>query len=422
MNILKRNRDEIYFEQNKKIQAKRKEAWNIFCIKNFPNKKNEIWRYNNLPLLYQAHHIDNIKLKVNNEVLYNEFDHLLSSDNYNIILIDGQLIYLDNVTGLCIENIINKEQMLLNYNLEDDRDAIDVLNFSSILGGVYLNLKNNIKLMKPIMISYINSYNSHSMLLNYRNHINIGKNSECCLYEQFVSLNQTKSIAINIYSNIELSNNVNYTYDQISENSMKKLLITNNINVKMYKNAYFDTFHLSSFSPLNHIIFNVNLIDKGSKFIAKGLYALSEKNRSDYHFNINHFSSYTESNINFRGIFGGYSSGTFNAKAFIDKKLNNIKIIQTNKNIQISKHAEINSKPELVINSDDVICKHGVTIGQINTDTIYYLRSRGLLKDQAILLLIQNFSKILIKVLKRDKKTLNTYNKKLEIYLKPILN
>lgn len=81
-------------------------------------------------------------------------------------------------------------------------------------------------------------------------------------------------------------------------------------------------------------------------------------------FLVNHNASHTYSNVNFRGVANGNAKAWFNAKAIVNKGIEQIQAYQNNKNIQLSNKAEINTKPELEIFADDVVCTHGATIGQ----------------------------------------------------------
>ncbi|MDE5037840.1 SufD family Fe-S cluster assembly protein, partial [Francisella tularensis] len=79
----------------------------------------------------------------------------------------------------------------------------------------------------------------------------------------------------------------------------------------------------------------------------------------------------TYSNVNFRGVANGNSKAWFNAKEIVNKDIEQIQAYQNNKNIQLINKAEINTKPELVIFADDVVCTHGATIGQLDKAALF---------------------------------------------------
>jgi Fe-S cluster assembly protein SufD len=119
----------------------------------------------------------------------------------------------------------------------------------------------------------------------------------------------------------------------------------------------------------------------------------------DNNITVVHNASHTTSDVCFKGIASGKSSATFNAKAIVQKGLVAIKALQSNKNLLLDKTATINTKPELEIYSDDVVCSHGATIGQLDKNLIFYFQSRGISYNEAITMLTVAF---LIDILERQ--------------------
>lgn len=93
----------------------------------------------------------------------------------------------------------------------------------------------------------------------------------------------------------------------------------------------------------------------------------------------------------FKSVFGGNSSGVFCGKIFVEKKAQKSSAFQQNNNLIISDGATVNAKPQLEIFADDVECSHGCTMGEINSEALLYLRSRGIPKKEAINLLVMGF-------------------------------
>ncbi|WP_116964642.1 SufB/SufD family protein [Fastidiosibacter lacustris] len=419
MLVLEKALEELPFVDKNTI-AKRQSAWQAFNAAGFPSKKSEAWRYTDLNALYQKYNIKTIKLSHNkNAAEFMSLLNLYPGTYYNIVFIDGTLIYFDQVEGLVIENILTKESKL-NLDAEDAINAIDLLNMSSTIAGVYIEVKQDIKLIKPILITYAHSDGSAGMLLNYHNHIKVGKSAQCFIREHYITFSHVLT-AINVKTQLDLAEDVHYTYDVLANITMQRLLITNSIFVKLYKNSYYETFQLSSQSALNRVDFNVDLLEEGAVFNAKGIYTLAQSARADYHFYVNHLASNTQSDVSFRGVVGGKASATFNAKAYVNKGLHGIKAFQNNRNIQLSNSAEINTKPELEIYSDDVICSHGATIGYLDNQALFYLKSRGIPNNDAMTLLIEGFAKELITLLDRDEATLQDYIDNFEGHIKNLL-
>lgn len=389
----------------------RENAWKCFVDMGFPSKRIENWRYTDLASLYKKYAISQVKLGSNINVDYLVSLINLKTDVYNIVFIDGQLAYVDNIHGLNICHISKCE------HTPEYADALDYLNIAAYLGGVVINVMENVKLSKPVLMTYLHTENSREMVVNYKHSITLQENSECLFFDHFMTLSD-KASAANICTDVTLKCAAKCTYDTMANMNLQKLLITHKLRVSVEYDAQYETFQMGACLGLNRIDFDVDLKHAGAVFNAKGIYVVAHSAKVDYHFNVKHNASNTGSNVSLQGIVGGKSSATFNAKVYVAKGIKNVRALQNNRNIQLSKTAEINTKPELEIYSDDVVCSHGATIGQLDQQALFYLQSRGMNKDHASTLLIEGFVKELITLLDRDEKTITSYLKTVDGYIK----
>jgi len=123
-----------------------------------------------------------------------------------------------------------------------------------------------------------------------------------------------------------------------------------------------------------------------------GLYPVKGKQHVDNHTIVDHRVAHCESNEHYKGILNDKSKAVFNGKVFVRQDAQKTNAFQSNQNILLSDHADVNSKPELEIYADDVKCSHGSTTGQFDEEAVFYLRSRGITEDSARKLLIQAFA------------------------------
>jgi Fe-S cluster assembly protein SufD len=103
-----------------------------------------------------------------------------------------------------------------------------------------------------------------------------------------------------------------------------------------------------------------------------------DREHADNHTRIDHEKPHCSSRELYKGILAGRSKGVFNGKIYVHQDAQKTDAKQTNKNLLLSEDAVINTKPQLEILADDVKCAHGSTIGRLEEDAIFYLRSRGL--------------------------------------------
>jgi Fe-S cluster assembly protein SufD len=128
---------------------------------------------------------------------------------------------------------------------------------------------------------------------------------------------------------------------------------------------------------------HVVLDGEGARCVLNGLYLGENKQHVDNSTEIEHAKARTTSSELYKGILNGASHGVFNGKIIVHKDAQKTDARQTNKNLLLSAQAAVNTKPQLEIYADDVKCSHGSTIGQLDTDALFYLRSRGLGLDEA---------------------------------------
>ncbi|MCX6895671.1 MAG: Fe-S cluster assembly protein SufD [Verrucomicrobia bacterium] len=135
-----------------------------------------------------------------------------------------------------------------------------------------------------------------------------------------------------------------------------------------------------------------NLAGEGLECILNGLYLTKGEQLADHHMVVEHAQPHCASHEYFNGILDDKSKGVFHGRIYVHPIAQKTDAKQTNKNLLLSDDATADTKPQLEIYADDVKCTHGATIGQLNAESIYYLRSRGIGKDTARQMLIHAFA------------------------------
>ena len=134
------------------------------------------------------------------------------------------------------------------------------------------------------------------------------------------------------------------------------------------------------------------VLAEGTEATLNGLYVVTGTQHIDNHLSVDHAKPHGTSHELYKGILDGKASAVFNGKILVRKDAQKTDAKQTNKNLVLSDEAVIDTKPELQIFADDVKCTHGATIGQLDTEAMFYLRSRGIGREQARNLLIYAFA------------------------------
>jgi Fe-S cluster assembly protein SufD len=134
-----------------------------------------------------------------------------------------------------------------------------------------------------------------------------------------------------------------------------------------------------------------------------GLYFLKGNTHVDNHTVVDNVKPHCESNELYKGVVDDRATAVFNGKIFVQKDAQKTNAYQSNKNLLLSNEASVNTKPQLEIFADDVKCSHGCTVGQLDEEAFFYLRSRGISEKAAKSLLIHAFAVDILEHIKPEK-------------------
>jgi Fe-S cluster assembly protein SufD len=134
------------------------------------------------------------------------------------------------------------------------------------------------------------------------------------------------------------------------------------------------------------------LAGEGLECVLNGLYLTRNEQLADHHMIVEHAQPHCASHEYFNGILDDKSKGVFHGRILVQQIAQKTDAKQTNKNLLLSDNASADTKPQLEIYADDVKCTHGATIGQLNDESIFYLRARGMSLDSAKQMLIHAFA------------------------------
>ena len=145
-------------------------------------------------------------------------------------------------------------------------------------------------------------------------------------------------------------------------------------------------------AKLSRVNIRTTLAGAGLECILNGLYLTRDQQLADHHMVVNHAQPNCASHEYFNGILDDQSRGVFHGRILVQKEAQKTDAKQTNKNLLLSDDATANTKPQLEIYADDVKCTHGATVGQLNDESIFYLRARGVGEEMARRMLIHAFA------------------------------
>ena len=217
---------------------------------------------------------------------------------------------------------------------------------------------------------------TESSFNQYRNQIIIGDNAEVKFVEKIQNLGSSTSF-VNHFTQIDCGKNTNVEYNKIQNNTENsKLIDTMNIFQKEDSTCNINTLIFGGSFTRNNLNFEQNGSNCESNM--NGVSILDKNQLADNHTFVDHKQPHCTSNEMYKGVYLGNSKGVFNGKIMVRQDAQKIDAFQSNNNLLLSENSTIDSKPQLEIYADDVKCSHGCTIGQLDEDALFYMRSRGI--------------------------------------------
>jgi Fe-S cluster assembly protein SufD len=381
------------------IHDVRSEAIKIFEAEGFPSKRDEAWKYTSLNTILKYDY--SVFPKQENTVEYNDvkkyFIHDI--DTYKIVFIDGKYSsHLSQTThdglDVCLmSSALSKPKyriLIENYfNKIATKDSLTSLNTAFSSEGAYIHIPKNKLVVKPIQIIHFATGNESALMLQPRNLIVVDENSHVQIIERHQSLTD-HPILTNSVTEIFANKRAIVDYYKVQNDNENASLIDNTfINQKQESVASVHTFSFGGKLTRNNLSFYQNGEHIDSTL--KGVTIIGNKQHVDHNTLVHHIEPNCESHQDYKGVFGENSTGVFNGKVIVNKEAQKTNAFQANNNILISDKATINTKPQLEIFADDVKCSHGCTIGQLDENAMFYMRSRGIPEKEAKALLMYAF-------------------------------
>jgi FeS assembly protein SufD len=383
------------------VHEVRSEAIKNFENKGFPSKKEEAWKYTSLNNLQKVDF--SIFPKEESTLEYKDVKKyfLHEIDTYKIVFVDGVYSsYLSETThdgvDVCLMSSAFSKPMFrqvieVYFNQVASKDeSLTTLNTAFSKEGAYIYIPKNKMPKKPIQILHLATGNEAALMLQPRNLIVAEDNAEVQIIERHQSLTDNE-VFTNSVTEIFAGKDANVDYYKVQNDAPTASLVDNTyISQKDNSVVRVHTFSFGGKLIRN----NLNFYQNGERIDStlKGVTILGDKQHVDHHTLVHHRQPNCESHQDYKGIFGDSSTGVFNGKIIVDKIAQKTDAFQQNNNILLSDKATINSKPQLEIFADDVKCSHGCTIGQLDDDALFYLRSRGIPKKEATALLMYAFA------------------------------
>lgn len=275
------------------------------------------------------------------------------------------------------------------------------LNDAALADGVFLDIAADTRVEQPLHVVWLTGNQAEAFSVNQRLLVACGRNSSCCVIEQFGGARGEQKAFTNGITELLVEEGASLEHYRLHLEEASALHI-GGVYARLAEQASLNSFHLALGSVLKRIDVVVEHCGQGAHCEVNGVYLPRGSEHIDYHTCIEHRVPNCTSSETFRGIIADEATAVFNGRIHIHRDAQKTRAELSNKNLLTSTRAEINTKPELEIYADDVQCAHGATVAQLDEMALHYLRTRGVSAAEAQVMLSFGFINEVIDTVRND--------------------
>ncbi len=411
IDVYKNNSTLINANVGPQVNNVRKKALSDFNRIGIPDKKNEAYKYTNIEPFFKGDYISEFSIdkffKLNLKDIFR--CDIPELDTYVVLLLNG-FHYPNNIEVLpdniivCgfAEASIRYPEIFKKYYSQSADSSVDglvALNTLFAQDGIFIYIPENTVLKKPVQIINL-CYSFKNLRIFRRNLIIADENSQANIIVCDHTL-CSRGYLTNSLTELYANKNSFVDYSKIqNENSISTQISNTFIQQEANSNVTTNTISLHGGLIRNNVFVKLNA--GGCESNTYGLFLCDGHQHVASFIYVKHDKPHCRSNQLFKGILSDSATGAFNGKIYVSKDAQKTEAFQRNNNILLSDEAKMNSKPHLEIYADDVKCSHGATIGQLDNEALFYLRSRGISEKEAKQLLMYAFANEIITKIKVD--------------------
>jgi len=271
-----------------------------------------------------------------------------------------------------------------------EANAFTALNTAFFQDGAFIYLPKGKTLESPIHLVFISVAHEAGVASHPRNVLIAEAGSRATVLESYVSLADAPYFT-NAVTELVLGEGAVVEHCKFQDESANAFHIAS-IHAQLGRRCDLISHSLALGARLSRNNIRTNLAGEGVECVLNGLYLTGGDQLADHHMIVEHAQPHCNSHEYYNGILDGRSKGVFHGRILVRPAAQKTDAKQTNKNLLLSEDATVDTKPQLEIYADDVKCTHGATVGQLNEESIFYLRSRGIGELTARRMIIHAFA------------------------------
>lgn len=377
-------------------------AWKSFIEHGLPDAAMEQWRGTNINKAFETQYIFSAKPAGKGVDIESIFKCTIPHfETYLVTLLNGWYVYNDSplhilpngmVIGSLASAMARYPELIENFYgklSSQSSESLTDLNTSLALDGVFVYVPDNVSVEETLqMVNLLDS--PQNLMLNPRNLVILGQNAHLRLVQCDDSINHGVTF-INSVTEVFLAENSSLDHYKLQNKDSHSTLI----NTIYFSQKEGSRLSSNAISLNGGIIRNnsvVKLAGESASAEISGLYLMDRNQHIDNRVFVDHAVPRCQSNELFKGVLDDHATGVFNGHVLVRRDAQQTIAYQKNSNILLTDKATIDTRPFLEIYADDVKCSHGATVGQLDADALFYIRSRGISEASARILLMYAFA------------------------------
>ncbi len=375
------------------LQRLRSKAFDDLTLLRAPSKRDEAWKYTSPKNFLEAAWdvSSSVVTSIESVVDLAKVPFAKVPSQATLVFVDG-VLRSDLSTGTWSGSTLDKAPADFLSKFGAKPEFFERMNLALLNQGTYLELEPK-GLALPIVLIYLSTKPSAELAANYRLVISVPTNAKASVIEVHAAA-EGVAFASQIVTQVQLDANSSLTYVKVQTSSNAHHL--SSTQFRLARDARLESTQVAFGGALTRHNLDVMFVEEGGEAVVNGLYLGCGDEHIDNRTLIDHAVGNTTSSQLYKGVLDDNARGVFTGGVKIRKDAQKANSSQLNNNLMLSQKAEIDTKPELEIDADDVKAAHGATIGQINPDHVFYLQSRALSRKQAVEMLAFGFAQDIV--------------------------
>lgn len=367
------------------LKLMRRNALAEFARAGIPTSRDEAWKYTDVKRFApQLAHAVSLKAEAEVDAASLEALRLPECDSCRLVFVDGHydeaLSDRVDVPGVEIRSIratLREAPGRIEAHLNDLHisNRFAVLNTAMMVDGALVEIADGACIKRPIELLFV-ATDGAEKTHHIRNLIVAGERSEALVIEHYAALDNSRDFT-NAVTDLELHAGAKVEHLKLQMAGSEQFHI-DAIYAHQHRDSRFLSHAIALGGRLSRTDIHAELNGEGSECELNGFYMAGGVRHVDHHTRIDHLRPHCRSREFYKGIVDGRGRAVFNGKVVVHEGAAGSDAAQSNANLLLSAKAEVDTKPELEIYNDDVKCSHGATVGQLDENQLFYLRSRGL--------------------------------------------